>query len=356
MDPFDVTVVIPSLDPDEKLAATVDGLIALGFRDVVLVNDGSAPERAAIFPVRPEVTLLTHEVNCGKGAALKTAFRAILARDEATPGVVTADGDGQHAPEDVLRCARAMTETGKLVLGVRDFSGRNVPLRSRFGNRTTSLVFRLTAGLKLSDTQTGLRAIPAEYLPALAEVEGDRYEYETNVLLRLKPLGIPYAEVPIRTVYEEDNASSHFRPVRDSLRIYSLILRYAASSLLSSVLDLLLFYLLSLVLTSPAGTVAATAIARVVSAVFNFTVNKKAVFRSKAPTARASVRYFLLAVAVLLVSAGSVAALSYLFDLTTGRVAPLKTLLKFVIDTILFFLNYRLQREWVFAEKPGKKD
>ncbi len=351
MDPHSVTVVIPSYDPDEKLAATVDGLIALGFDDILLINDGSAAERAGFFPARPEVTLLTHPVNRGKGAALKTAFRAILDGGRETPGVVTVDGDGQHAPEDVLRCAETMAREDKLVLGVRDFSGADVPLRSRFGNNMTRLAFRITAGLRLTDTQTGLRAIPARFLPDLLTVDGDRYEYETNVLLNLRRFGVPYTEVTIRTVYEDNNASSHFRPVRDSIRIYSLILKYAASSLISSGVDLGLFFLLSLVMTSPAGTMAAAAIARVVSAAVNFVLNKKAVFRSGAPTGRAIVRYCILAVAVLAVSAGTIAALTRLFSLAAPAYAPLKTVLKFVIDTVLFFINYRIQREWVFGER-----
>ncbi len=349
MDSVRMTVVIPSYDPDEKLARTVDGLIALGFDDILLVDDGSAPERAGFFPSRPQCTLLRHEVNRGKGAALKTAFRAYLESGRQTAGVVTVDGDGQHTPEDVLRCAQTMAEEDKLVLGVRDFSGKDVPFRSRFGNNTTRFAFRLTAGLRLSDTQTGLRAIPARFLPDLLTVDGDRYEYETNVLLNLRQFGIPYTEVTIRTVYEDGNAASHFRPVRDSIRIYSLILKYAAASLASSGVDLALFFLLSLFLTSPAGAIAAAAIARVASAAVNFLLNRKAVFRSKAPAGRALVRYCILAAAVLAVSSGTIALLTRLFSLAAPAFAPLKTLLKFAVDTLLFFANYRIQKEWVFG-------
>ena len=173
-----VTVVIPSLNPDEKLAGVVRDLIQIGFDDIILVNDGSCTEYTANFPKDlPECTLLIHEVNRGKGAAMKTAFRYLLERDKRTDGVITVDGDGQHKASDVLACARAMQETRGVVLGVRDFDLPDVPPRSRMGNKITSLVFRLFCGIKISDTQTGLRAIPLEYLPAMLEVSGDRYEY-----------------------------------------------------------------------------------------------------------------------------------------------------------------------------------
>ena len=349
MDPSRVTVVIPSLNPDEKLARTVDGLIALGFTDILLVNDGSTPQAAANFPDRPECTLLVHPVNRGKGAALKTAFRAFLDSGRAAAGVITVDGDGQHLPEDVLRCAEAMAEREEVILGVRDFSQPDVPVRSRFGNRTTSLIFRIFCGLKISDTQTGLRAIPARYLPAMLEVEGDRYEFETNMLLMMKSSSIPFSEVQIRTVYLEENQASHFRPIRDSLRIYSQLLLYAFSSITSSLLDLILFFLLSLVLTSPAGVMISATVARVLSSILNYILNKKTVFRTGAPTGRSLFRYIVLAAAVMLVSAGSVTVIAWIFGLNSESDATLKTAIKFVIDVLLFFVNFRLQREWVFA-------
>ena len=225
-----VSVVLPSLDPDDKLVAVVDGLLEYGFSDIILINDGSKPENLHYFhdlaAQHPEITLLHHEVNKGKGAALKNAFRYVLQNRPDSLGVVTVDGDNQHHPEDTRTCCEKMLETGCVVLGCRDFSQPDVPPRSRFGNRTTSAIFKVFVGMTISDTQTGLRAIPASYLNQLAEVYGDRFEYETNMLLAFKDQGIPFDEQKIRTVYIEENKSSHFHAIKDSWRIYKLIFRH----------------------------------------------------------------------------------------------------------------------------------
>ena len=237
METCDFTLIIPSLNPDEHLAAVVEGAIEAGIDDIILVDDGSRPECRHYFTQlaeRPEVTLLTHEVNQGKGAALKTAFAWFLANRPDRTGVVTADGDGQHAVEDILTCGIEMNEgEPAVILGCRDFSQKNVPFRSRAGNRLTCLVFRLLLGMRVSDTQTGLRAIPARYIEPLMAAGGTRYEFETNMLLLMDALNAPSWEVTIQTVYLEQNRGSHFHPLRDSLRVYGLIIKYAPSSILS---------------------------------------------------------------------------------------------------------------------------
>lgn len=224
-----VTVVLPSLNPDEKLTAVLYELKEIGFDDIILVNDGSESSRLTYFPPDDDecCELLTHEVNRGKGAALKTAFACFLSSGRTSAGVVTVDGDHQHKAEDVRRCAEEMLKyPDSVILGVRDFSRHGTPLKSRAGNRLTSFVFRVFCGLRISDTQTGLRAIPRAYLSQLAAVEGERFEYETNMLLEMKRLNIPLRQVPIETVYIEGNASSHFHAVRDSFQIYRLIFRF----------------------------------------------------------------------------------------------------------------------------------
>ena len=223
-----ISVVLPSLDPDEKLHAVIDGLLEYGFTDIILVNDGSKPENLHYFEeevaAHPDIIhLLHHEVNKGKGAALKNAFRYFLENRPDGFGVVTVDGDNQHHPEDTRHCCERMLETGHLILGCRDFTLDHVPARSRFGNQTTSAIFKIFVGMTLSDTQTGLRAIPRADLETLTTIKGDRFEYETNMLLAMKSNGIAYEEVKIRTVYIEENKSSHFHPIRDSWRIYKLI-------------------------------------------------------------------------------------------------------------------------------------
>ena len=252
-----ISVVLPSLDPDEKLIAVVDGLLQYGFSHIILVNDGSKQENLHYFTdlaaQHPEITLLHHEVNKGKGAALKNAFRWFLQNRPDGFGVVTVDGDNQHHPEDTRNCCEHMMKTGRSVLGCRDFNQPHVPSRSRFGNHTTSAIFKIFVGMTISDTQTGLRAFPREVLEKIVDVYGDRFEYETNMLLAFKTMGIPFDEVKIRTVYIEENKSSHFRVLHDSWRIYKLILahffRYTLSSILSAVVDTGAYSLLSKLLS-----------------------------------------------------------------------------------------------------------
>lgn len=230
-----VTAIVPSYKPDEKLAGVLRDLAAAGFERIIVVDDGSGPEYEAYFRQAkgyPQCVLLRHEVNRGKGGALKTAFAWFLEHTGEDLGVVTVDGDGQHTAADALRCARELeSHPDSLVLGVRQFDGADVPLRSRIGNQATIWCFRVLCGVGVSDTQTGLRAIGTDFLRALCTVPGDRYEFETNMLLATSRLGIPIREVPIRTVYLEQNATSHFNPLRDSLAIYRQIFRFLSVSL-----------------------------------------------------------------------------------------------------------------------------
>lgn len=256
-----ISVVLPSLDPDEKLNAVIDGLLEYGFSNIILVNDGSKQENLHYFTdaaaAHPEIHLLHHEVNRGKGAALKTAFRWFLDNCPEGAGVVTVDGDNQHHPEDTRACCEKMLETGHCILGCRDFTLDHVPNRSRFGNHTTSLVFKTFVGMTISDTQTGLRALPREAVEELVDVAGDRFEYETNMLLAFKEKAIPFEENKIRTVYIEENKSSHFRTFVDSWRIYKLILahffRYTINSIVCAAVDTGLFTLFTALLKKAAG-------------------------------------------------------------------------------------------------------
>ena len=227
---MNVTIIVPSLDPDEKLMQVVEGLLAEGFRDIVLVNDGSHADHLEPFrqaAEHPEVTVLTHAVNRGKGRAMKTAFSWCLDNRPGIDGVVTVDGDNQHRPADVMACAQAMLrEPDKVWLGVRDFSLEHVPLRSRFGNTITRTVVKLACGSSVTDTQTGLRAIARRHLPLMCRIEGERYEYETQMLLSLRDEGVDVGEVIIDTVYIDENKTSHFNALKDSWKIYKIIFRH----------------------------------------------------------------------------------------------------------------------------------
>ena len=347
-----ISVILPSLNPSVKFDRVVDGLISAGFRSIVIVDDGSREENRSHF-VRaaqyPDVTVLTHEVNRGKGAALKTAFRWLMENRPECAGAVTIDGDGQHLLKDILRCAESLSEENVIVMGCRDFSGPDIPARSRAGNRITSAVFRFLCGIRLSDTQTGLRVLPSVLFPQLIQIRGERFEYETNMLLELTRRGVRLKEVPIETVYEDDNSESHFRPLADSVRIYKFILLYALSSLAGAIADLIVFYIFRRVfeghVADGTAVLLSTVIARAVSSFLNFNLNKKMVFHGEDAYGKTMLRYYALAIPQMLVSAGLVALLSRLAEsgatiLTTG--------IKFCVDVVLFFISFRIQRRWVF--------
>ena len=360
-----ISVVLPSLDPDEKLIAVIDGLLEYGFSDIILVNDGSKQENLHYFTdlaaQHPEIHLLHHEVNKGKGAALKNAFRWFLANRPDGYGVVTVDGDNQHHPADTRACCEHMLETGHAVLGCRDFNQEDVPARSSFGNKTTSMIFKIFVGMTISDTQTGLRALPRKVLEELVEVYGDRFEYETNMLLAFKTMGIEFDEVKIRTVYIEENKSSHFRVLHDSWRIYKLILahffRYTLSSIASAVVDTgaysLLSKLLSGVLTGLKLTAAAGIIARVISSLLNFFLNKKVVFRTQCSTAKAMLRYYTLALPQMAAQVLLTQGVYILFGIPDSA-NVLRTVLYAVVMTALYFASYMIQQRWVFAPEKSK--
>ncbi len=220
-------IVLPSLNPNEKFDRVLDGLLNAGFQKIVIVDDGSDAqhqvhfERAAAFPA---CRVIHHGVNRGKGRALKNGFRQALKEFPEAEGVITIDGDGQHLTKDIIECGnRMLREKTRVVLGCRDFDLPGVPPRSVAGNKTTSRMFRVFYGIRLSDTQTGLRAIPRKYLERFCDVEGERFEYETNMLLKMRRWKIPFSEQEIETVYEDENAGSHYNAVKDSWRIFKIM-------------------------------------------------------------------------------------------------------------------------------------
>jgi len=351
-----VTVIVPSLDPDEKLLRVVRGIAEAGFSRLILVNDGSKPENAVWFEKAAQtarekglrVDILRHARNLGKGRGLKNAFNHYLCDTDSSIGVVTADGDDQHTTADIVRCAQSLVKhPDTIFLGCRNFSLPDIPPRSRFGNRMTSLMFRIACGMKLSDTQTGLRAIPNSCLSAFLDLEGERFEYETNMLLEIKRRQMPYAEVSIDTVYIEENKSSHFRPLIDSMRILRVLARFLLSAGASFLLDMGLFILFGWLLRHLPGSTSAfiaTILARVFSSIFNFTVNKNLVFQNHGTVRKTAVRYYILCVVQMLCSATLVAWLVGL----AGAVWSVP--LKLLVDVLLFFISFQIQQGWVFRE------
>ncbi|MGI6106477.1 MAG: GtrA family protein [Lachnospiraceae bacterium] len=344
--------LIPAYEPDEHLTELVRETTEHGF-DVVVVNDGSSEDKTPLFARAADLgaEVLTHEVNRGKGAALKTGLNWIREHCGGDYVVVTLDADGQHTVEDAIRvCETAEARRNHLILGSRsrDLS-KKIPLRSRFGNSITRLVFRLTTGLKVYDTQTGLRAFDAQLAEQFASLEGDRYEFEMNMLLYCSRRKIAVEEIPIRTIYIDGNSSSHFDAVKDSFRIYREILKFAGSSFLGFVVDYTMFWILSLITGAVApGAAAGVAVsnigARVVSASVNFTVNRKLVFRSKANLWKSAAQYFTLAACIL---AGN----TFLLNFMVNSAGINRYLAKIVTEITFFSISWLVQRFLIFRKK-----
>ncbi|MCF0143419.1 MAG: glycosyltransferase family 2 protein, partial [Parasporobacterium sp.] len=328
-------IIMPVLNPDEKTTGFADELVAAGFEKIIVINDGSAPEYDRYFNQineYPQVTLLTHEVNKGKGAALKTAFSYLAENEKDIDGAVTVDGDGQHTVKCIKGCLEKFEEhPDSVIIGGRNFNESNIPARSRIGNKLSAVFYRFAVGIKLNDTQTGLRVVPASCFEDFAVLKGDRYEYETNMLIAIANKKIPYYEVPIATIYIDDNASSHFNAVKDSLRIVGTVGRYLIKFIASSIgcwlLDLGLYALLAFLLADsgmPDSTqvLVCTVAARIVSSFTNFMVNRNGVFKSKDKSGGAVVRYYVLAVCQVAASYGLVYLFTFLFNATeAGQLA-----------------------------------
>jgi glycosyltransferase involved in cell wall biosynthesis len=342
-----ITFLIPSYQPNHTLIDLVNECIKHPIRIIVVDDGGQAAFRPVFESLPSQVICLTHDVNQGKGAALKTGFQYIVDHFSDEHGVVvTLDGDGQHKVEDALALAKRTCHYEKtIMLGVRDFSSHDVPFKSRFGNKLTRFLTQFLIGYPISDTQTGLRAFTFDTLEFCLSIPENRYEYEMNMLLQAKKYKIALKERPIATVYIDNNSASHFNPLVDSLKIYLQIAKFAMSSILSAVLDVCMFALIYGWLKEDLlfRVIVATVLARIVSSIFNYTLNKTMVFQSKGDFSRSLLFYYILVVLVMLSSA----LLVYVFDVLIP-ISPV--LIKIVVDGLLFFLSFNIQRRVIFKE------
>lgn len=344
-----ITVLIPSYKPDEKLVGLAKELLKEDFFEILIVDDGGGEPYAHLFNELKSMgcRVVTHAINMGKGRALKTGFNDLLARGCNICGVVTADADGQHLVQDIKRVAEATRDSkNTIVLGKRVFAGK-VPIKSRLGNTITRNVFNFVSGQKIFDTQTGLRGFPTSALTALLALSGERYEYEMNMLLEASNLGLKLSEVEIETVYYNGNSGSHFNAFKDSWRIYRLIIMFGGSSLISFLIDYALYALFVTLIPVQQGTwltnvVLATIAARVISSTVNFMINRNVIFAKgkKQNLRRHLVGYYLLAVCILVANTFLV---NWFVSLGINEY-----LAKLPVEGILFFISFILQKRVVF--------
>ena len=344
-----VAVIMPCVDPDDKFLSTVWSIASQGFENIIVVDDGSEEEKLGYFKKAqniPGCKVLTHGVNLGKGRALKTAFNFVLTQCPDLTYAVTIDSDGQHSIKDVEKCCGAIDENkDSLILGVRDFKNRNdnVPFRSKLGNVFTRKALQLFCDIDISDTQTGLRVFPRDLMKEFLKVPGERFEYEMNMLLRARENGISIKEIPIKTIYIEENKASHFNPLTDSLRIYATISKFIISSVASFVVDILVFSLLSYFLFDkvPYYLIVSSYLARLLSSLFNYSVNKSTVFKNRSKNASTLVKYSILCVSQITASA---VVTQILFNLVHINA----TAIKIIVDFALFLVSFKIQGGWVF--------
>lgn len=341
-----IAILIPAYKPDQSFPSFIEKLSKQSGRTVIVVDDGNGKDFEPLFDqVKkiPNTLVLHHDINKGKGAALKTGFTYVKESGKFS-GVVTADADGQHRIEDIMKVAEKLEETlDTLVMGARAFSG-NVPFRSRFGNSLTRFIFRTFFRIKITDTQTGLRGIPTTSLPVFIDIPFNRYEYEAEMLLVCGRNKIPLVEVPIETVYIDNNSSSHFNPLIDSMKIYFVLLRYTLASLLSALVDFLVFIS---VFPFIGNILYATYTSRAVSLFVNYGLVSRKVFHAREKTSSTFPKYLLLVIISGLLSS------ILIYCMHNWLKVPVN-LAKLVSESILYVSNFFIQKRFIFKEKKSK--
>lgn len=337
-------ILIPAYVPDERLIKVVDALLqhTEHYAHIVVIDDGSPdPTVFSSLRGRSRVTVLTHEQNRGKGAALKTGMRWVAEHAPQSIGVVTADADGQHLPQDILAVAQAFAQQPEcLWLGSRNFKQDDIPFRSWLGNNFARATFRLGLRINIPDTQTGLRGIPRKLIPALLETDSDRYEFELDMLIITKQQDIQFKSIEITTVYEKGNKSSHFKPLTDSIIIYKKFLKFSGVGIASAAIDYGLF---ALIYGFTGEILLAIATARVASGIFNFSMNRQWVFGKGGSLGRDATHYTLLAAVLVMLNYGLTKSLMWL------AISPF--IGKPAAEIIVFLLSYRLQKKLVFRSE-----
>lgn len=351
-----IPIVIPAYEPDNRLIELLEKFNKTNIGPVILVNDGSSNYYDPIFEKAEDLirendgVLLKHPQNMGKGRALKTAFSYIVNHYQNAIGSITADSDGQHTVECIKSVMDAFYNNPKcLILGVRQFNEVEIPWKSRFGNNLTKKVFAFVSGVHVSDTQTGLRGIPISFMKQLLEVKGDRFEFEMQMLLESAGK-YNIVEIPIETVYDsKENHQTHFNPIKDSIKIYRIlgkkILKYIFSSFSSSIIDLVLFSFFCLIfknINSILYVAISTVLARIISATYNYFMNYKVVFKSSESIQVSGIKYAMLAIVQMSMSAFFVTMFVKIFSILP------EVMVKIIIDTILFFVSYHIQQRYIF--------
>ena len=345
-----ILILIPAYNPSKELLTLVQKLTMFN-HPILIINDGSHMDCMPIFNEIEQhsnsVTIHHHKTNKGKGSALKTGI-AICEKDYPNcGGIITADADGQHSASDIIKVAKKLIKADQsLILGVRNFIGE-IPFRSRFGNIITRKLLSIVHGIKVLDTQTGLRGIPVMAFKPFLQVPYDQYEFETEMLICAKNNNISIEEVGIETIYINDNEGSHFNPILDSMKIYFVLFRFLFSSLLAAVLDIVFFIILFKVTNHILFSILISRYT--LGAGINFYINWKGVFKSNSGFMSSLIKYYILAT----ILGGSTFVV--MEGLTTWVQLPV-IMSKVMAEGILFAISFIIQKRVVFDDSGQKKE
>ena len=336
-------VLIPTFNPSNKLHELIDQLIKYSVTQIILVDDGSDLAHKTVLndlEKQKRITILHHDQNMGKGAALKDGLKYAYEHFPNIVGVVTADGDGQHTTKDIIAIGETLEkEKDKLILGTRCFD-KKVPLRSRIGNLLTRNIFKAVVGLKVNDTQSGLRGIPKDFIPRLLEIKSVGYEFELDVLLTSKYSGWHIVEQKIETIYIEKNKDSHFNPIIDSLKIYFELFRSSLISLATAIIDNVVFYIAIYFLGM--GILSSQIAARIIAVFFNYPMAKKYVFIAEGNDLIMFLKFISLVIVSGAVSYGFIHLLIYFsFNVMVAKISA---------EAIIYFINFCIQRDYIFSK------
>lgn len=326
-------VLIPAYEPDNNLIKLVDELLLNKF-EVVVVNDGSSNEYDKIFNnINTGAKVISYNENRGKGYALKTGMKYIK-ENYKDYIIVTMDSDGQHTIKDARKlCDYIKNHNDELVIGKR-IRNNKTPLRSKIGNRITKVIYHVVTGVKIYDTQTGLRCFTNDLMDFLLNIEGDRFEYEMNVLLYAPINNIKITEIEIETIYIDNNSKSHFDTIKDSFKVYKEIIKFSFSSIISFIVDYIFYALFILLLHN---IIISNVLARIISGTLNYNLNKRFVFKSNKNNI---LNYFLLALSILMLNTIILNILVYLgINLFIAKI---------ITEISLFLLSFLVQKNRIF--------
>ena len=347
-------ILIPIYEPDESSLVFLSKFKPEDFDSFLVIDDGSGERFAHIFKAIGETTpfqVIGYPENKGKGYALKYGFKLLLEKDPDLTTIITADGDGQHAYEDILRVRECAAENeDAIIMGNRAFEKKKVPLASQIGHAFASLSFRTVSKQKIPDVQTGLRAIPAPLFQLALDTPGNRYDYEHDFLLEAAKTS-RIVVIDIKAIYIDNNRGSHFHPVTDTIIIYKYVLLAFFAFLSSWAFDLGLFYVFSTLVfyqNLEAQVFLSSLLSRIASGSFHFLILFLFVFDERFGHGGKILKFGISFLIGLVLSS----TLIYAFAHTQ---IPL-TLAKFIVDAAILVLNLVGTRIIVYAlNRSGKR-